>query len=36
MLPAIYAQTLAIWTFPVLIAVMAGTWLEARARHVRG
>ena len=36
MLPATYAEALAIWTFPVLGALIAGTWLEARARHGLG
>lgn len=33
MLPATYAEALAIWTFPVLGALIAGTWLEAKARR---
>jgi hypothetical protein len=35
MVPTIYAQTLAIWTFPVLGALGAGIWFEARMRHGR-
>jgi hypothetical protein len=32
-LPAVYAETLVIWSYPVLGALALGTWLEARDRH---
>lgn len=35
MLPAAYAETLAIWAFPVVIAVGLGSWLESGVRHGR-
>lgn len=35
MLPAVYAETLAVWAYPVLAALAAGTWLEARVTHGR-
>lgn len=36
MLPATYADALAIWTFPVLGALLLGTWHEGRMRHGNG
>jgi len=33
MMPAAYAETLAIWSYPVLAALGFGTWLEAGNRH---
>lgn len=33
MLPATYAETLAVWAFPQLLALLYGTWFEARIRH---
>ena len=36
MLPATYADALAIWTFPVLGALILGTWHEGRMRHGNG
>jgi hypothetical protein len=36
MLPAVYAETLAVWAYPVLAALAAGTWLETRVTHGRG
>lgn len=35
MLPAVYAETLAVWAYPVLAALAAGTWLETRVIHGR-
>jgi hypothetical protein len=35
MLPAVYAETLAVWAYPVLAALAAGTWLETRVTHGR-
>lgn len=35
MLPAVYAETLAVWAYPVLAALAAGTWLETRVIHDR-
>jgi hypothetical protein len=32
MLPAAYAETLVIWSYPVLLTLAAGTWFEARPR----
>lgn len=32
-LPAVYAETLVIWSYPVLGALALGTWLEYRQRH---
>ena len=36
MLPQTYAEALAIWTFPVLAALILGTWHEGRMRHGNG
>ncbi len=33
MVPVVYADTLAIWSYPVLAALAVGTWMEARERH---
>lgn len=33
MMPAAYAETLAIWSYPVLAALGFGTWFEAGNRH---
>lgn len=35
MLPAVYAETLAVWAYPVLAALAVGTWLETRVSHGR-
>ena len=35
MLPAVYAETLAVWAYPVLAALAVGTWLETRVIHGR-
>lgn len=32
-LPAVYAETLAIWAYPVMAAIAIGTWQEAGRRH---
>jgi hypothetical protein len=32
MMPATYAETLALWAFPQLLALLFGTWYEARMR----
>jgi len=33
MMPAAYAETLVIWSYPVLAALGFGTWFEAGKRH---
>lgn len=33
MMPATYAETLALWAFPQLGALLYGTWYEARMHH---
>ncbi len=33
LLPAAYAETLALWAYPVLASLAIGTWLEAEAHH---
>lgn len=33
-LPAAYAETLVIWSYPVLGALAAGSWFEARRRQM--
>lgn len=35
MLPAVYAETLALWAYPVLAALALGTLLETRITHGR-
>lgn len=35
MLPAVYAETLAVWAYPVLAALAVGTWVETRVTHGR-
>lgn len=35
MLPMVYAETLAVWAYPVLAALAAGTLLETRVIHDR-
>lgn len=32
-LPAVYAETLAIWAYPVMAAIAVGTWVEARSHN---
>lgn len=32
-LPAVYAETLAIWAYPVMAAIAIGTWQETGRRH---
>jgi hypothetical protein len=32
-LPAVYAETLAIWAYPVMAAIVIGTWQEAGRHH---
>ncbi len=36
MLPAVYAESLAIWSYLVIGSVLGGVWLEARQRYDRG
>lgn len=36
MLPAAYAESLAIWSYLVIAAVLGGVWMEARPRYGRG
>lgn len=36
MVPAAYAETLAIWSYAVMGALVAGTLIEGRQRHGRG
>lgn len=35
LLPAAYAETLALWAYPVLAALAVGTWAEAGGNHGR-
>lgn len=35
MLPAVYAESLALWSYPVIAALGFGTWFEARMSHGR-
>lgn len=36
MLPALYAESLALWAYPVLGALGLGSWFETRVTHGRG